>query len=591
MNLNRSEEMTLPNWVVIANAILIGILLVAVSLALGSQLTTKSWQIIVQLTYEVGKALFIGGTAGAFIKYILPKEKESKSPLQQCGIDALYTSRAEAGLMLLDAVRDPKTQSVSMIGISLREFLFPTGTLHDVWDALSERLKLEARSRTEDHDRLRVRLLLLDQTCPEGDFRVQVEKNLPFKLNVDGPACIQTVIGLCNELGGGTASRRDCPASFPPILEARLYQHGSFAFQFITDSFALVEQYTYHDHAGGKQMPILQYRRYSGAYEKLANGYEIMWTSARIPQGDELKVGVGKALRESRLTGVFRQDDRNLLTIREKQVLTTCRPGDIVAIQALSGRFYMQQIIGDIEKAASPSGRSAKIRFLVINPVSRGAILRAVADSTPIEDIRSALRNWTWEKHTACNLYNDVDTAIRRVEALMAGECDVEIRLSASDLPFAMLLTSDSLFVEQYALGRSKSFVKGLVLGGEYAVNEHERGGYSSVTSEERILESAFEVLWDSCSMSAKRYLKDVNKRDSFEAELTTLLAQLDPEFNPDELCMVILAAGYGVRFASEGDRIPGLQGKPKALLPVKGRPILEWLLECVKDIKEITKV
>jgi glucose-1-phosphate thymidylyltransferase len=251
----------------------------------------------------------------------------------------------------------------------------------------------------------------------------------------------------------------------------------------------------------------------------------------------------------------------------------------------------MQQIIGDMAAASSPSGRSAKIRFLVINPISKGAILRAVADATPVEYIGSALQAWTWDKHISGNLYNDVHTAIRRVKALNDGGADVEIRLSASDLPFAMLMTHDTFFIEQYALGRSKSFSKGVVLGGEFAVYEHEREGHAKTTSEERIVESAFEVLWDSCSMSAERYIALGNEKALFEAELKTLKDQLDPEPNPQKLTMVILAAGYGVRFSSEADRIPALQGKPKALLPVKGRPMLEWLLECVKDVNEIGNI
>jgi len=155
-----------------------------------------------------------------------------------------------------------------------------------------------------------------------------------------------------------------------------------------------------------------------------------------------------------------------------------------------------------------------------------------------------------------------------------------------------MLLSRDSMFVEQYAYGRNRLYSRGVVLGGEYAVFEHERFAPPQVTSEERILESAFEVLWDSYSMSSDAYLSRANSaEEAFNAEMKALLSQTDGEPDEGSISMVILAAGYGTRFSAEADRVPELKGRPKALLPIDGRPVLEWLLEGVKDIKEIQRI
>jgi glucose-1-phosphate thymidylyltransferase len=80
-------------------------------------------------------------------------------------------------------------------------------------------------------------------------------------------------------------------------------------------------------------------------------------------------------------------------------------------------------------------------------------------------------------------------------------------------------------------------------------------------------------------------------ERQTFEADLQALIAQTDEEPDENSITMVILAAGYGTRLAAEADRVPELRGKPKALLPVGGKPILDWLLECVKDIPEIHRI
>lgn len=377
---------SVETWIVLLVFGAMGFLLMALSYVLARLPSTGLWPIWYAILYELGKAAFIGTTAGAAVKLLVPAGEETKQPLARCGIDGLFVKRDEVLSVFLEAIRDKRNKNISIIGISLRDFLFPA-KLHEVWQAISARLKHEQTSNIPEADRLKVRLLLLDPTSPEGDFRVQVEKNLPNKLNEDVPQGILTVVALCNELDPKRKPPQDSIASVPPVIEARLYQHGSFAFQFITDAFAIVEQYTYHHRSGGGNMPLLQYRRFSDTYEQLLYGYDIIWGSSRTASKDQPKVGVGQPIRESHLVRIFRQDDRGLLTDRQKHVLRGRCPGEIVAIQALTGRFYMQQIIGDIEAAASPAGRGAKIRFLVVNPVSRGAILRVVADTNPIENI------------------------------------------------------------------------------------------------------------------------------------------------------------------------------------------------------------
>lgn len=578
-------------WVVFLVAGAMGFLLMALSFMLERQIATGLWNVWFQILSELGKAAFIGSTAGAVVKYLLPADEEARQPLSQFGIDTLCVNREEALPFFLRAVRDSRTKNISLIGISLREFLFPA-RLHEVWQAIGERLKLEEKSNLPEADRLRIRLLLLDPTCPEGDFRAQIEMGLPYKLDEDVPLGILAVIALCNELHSLRSSAQNNVACVPPVLEARIYQHGSFAFQFITDAFAIVEQYTYHDRAGGSSMPLLKYRRFSDAYEQLLHSYDIVWNRAQTASRNQPKVGVGKPLRESHLVRIFRQDDRDLLTERQDHVLRCRRPGDIIAIQALSGRFYMQRIIDAIQTASRPAGRAAKIRFLIVNPISRGAILRVVADRSPIENIGAQLRQWTWKDHEASRLYLDVHDAIRRVKYLRDAGFDIELRLSAADLPCSMFLAHDSMFVEQYAYGRSRPFAAGMLLGGEYAVFEHERHATPNIPSEEKILQSAFEVLWDSCSISAGAYLSRLEPEERFfQSELEALISQTDPEPDERSISMVILAAGYGARFSAEADRVPELCGKPKGLLPIGDRPVIDWMLDSVKGIPEIRDI
>jgi glucose-1-phosphate thymidylyltransferase len=303
-------------------------------------------------------------------------------------------------------------------------------------------------------------------------------------------------------------------------------------------------------------------------------------------------VGLGRAIRSSALTGIFRAHDRPLLSQREQHAIHTGRSGDIIGIQALSGRFYINTAVSDIEAATRPAGQKAKMRFLVINPTSRSAILRAVADSAAIEDIGSALQDWSWDKHCHSKLYSDVHDTLRTIAHLRRAGCDVEVRLSAADLSCAMLLTRKSMFVEQYVYGRSKDFIKGVTLGGEQPVLEYTRRDESGKETEERILQSSFEVLWDSYSMAVEDYLRNTAEIVGFERELDALLTQVSREEPESVAKLVILAAGYGTQFSAESDQTSGAGGgKPKALLPIGGRPIIEWLLEGVDGIKEIADI
>jgi len=93
--------------------------------------------------------------------------------------------------------------------------------------------------------------------------------------------------------------------------------------------------------------------------------------------------------------------------------------------------------------------------------------------------------------------------------------------------------------------------------------------------------------------MSAEEYQKrgENDQKDCFRRELAALLPQLGEKAQGDEITMVILAAGYGVRIAADLERDPALRGKPKALFPVRGVPMIERLLEGAEGIPQIQRI
>jgi glucose-1-phosphate thymidylyltransferase len=587
MALEMRRSFSVPLWAICSVLLWTGIGWIAVAFYVGREPNVIN-SVTSVILGEVAKAVFIGSTIGLFVRRVASEPVDgSQASLEKCGIDAVYLQRREIASTILEEIRDPRTRNLRIAGISLRDFLLEMGALHHVWTAIADRLRHEDKSNLPLADRLKVHILLLDPHSPEGDFRFEAEEvALAQGLRQDVPMAVKAIQHLTRELTESSASA---------VLQVRQYQHGSFGFQFITESFAILEPYTYRDQRGDATIPAVRYKRSARSYEPISHSYELVWKHAEPARMDQAPAGVGQGLRESLLIGIYRQGQRALLGDRQRQVLRHSRGGDLISIQALSGRFYMHPpMIESIEQATKDIGRGAKIRLLIMNPTSRSAILRAVADRTPIEEIGRVIHNWTWDNHRFSSLYIDVHSAIQAVKNLREADRDIELRLSAADLSCAMLLARDAIFIEQYAYGRSRNYGGGVVLGGEYSVFEYSRGHNGLTTSEERILESAFEVLWDSYSISAEEYLERVEARQEeagFIREIEALLAQLDTRPSDEEISVVILAAGYGTRIAADLERLPHLKGRPKALLPVAGKPILEWLLDSIKDLKEIKDI
>ena len=89
--------------------------------------------------------------------------------------------------------------------------------------------------------------------------------------------------------------------------------------------------------------------------------------------------------------------------------------------------------------------------------------------------------------------------------------------------------------MEQYLYGRSKEFHEGKVLGGEYPCFEYSFGdGYvhnkfeTAEGTEKEILQSTFNVIWDSYSISLDEY-QLTDEKAVFGRNLANLKSELAP--------------------------------------------------------------
>jgi glucose-1-phosphate thymidylyltransferase len=572
----RQRECRVPYWLVFAVLTTWGVGYMLLPTALITSQRGLSDTLLAVL-YEFAKAVFVGSSAGLLLRFLLRGSlADEGGGVDGWGISRVYRDRMEAHEAFKEAVADQRNRKVWMAGISLRQFLNDGGALEDVWSTIKDRMSRENAQGLPLNRRLHVHILLLDPLSAEGYLRYVVERPyLNQGLRDDVPTSVRNVVSF-----------RDClPPDVQHLLDIKLCSSGCSAFQFITDSVAFVEQYCYRK-SKERAMPVIEYSSASACHMEIADSFQTGWEHARRAELERHLVGVAEAADESKLGNIYRgEKDRPKLTNRQRLVLSEAAPGDIIDIQAISARFYLQTAEPDIENALGESGRKAKLRVLVANPVSRTAIMRAVADSVPIEEIGKRLPGWTWSDHRRSRLYVDVSSTIRNVQNLMLQGKDIDLRLTVSEMPCSMMLSPHCLFVEQYSYGRSRNYDRERTLGGEYAVFEYECTERQR-TSEERIHRSAFEVLWDSYSISLESYGRLVPDEAAaeaiFNAEKDGLLPLLQPDPPDNRIRVVLLAAGYGTRIAEALDRDPKLCGSPKALLRVGGQTVIDRIISAL---------
>jgi len=439
-----------------------------------------------------------------------------KQRLSSAGMADVYSSRQ-------DATDDMRTlvssaHEISIVGISLRDFLLDTGKCRSVWQAMVDRLVSEDKSgKSENRGRLKVRLLLLDPQSGEGIFRHRAEQAHigASGLKHDVPRGLDEVNRVRNLL-------RD-----KEYLEVKLYHHCPFAFMFMTCTDGLVEQYYYKDHSANVDLPLVHYK--GKQLSQLLESFDTAWKEATPAVLSMSRVGTDDAINEARIGNIYLRTKRGELGEREVEVLNGTTEGT-VRILAITGKFYAES--AGMRKALQDARRrKVEVQAALMNPTSGQAILRAIADSCHPSDIKQRLCRYDWEQHKESRLYQDVRRTARE---LLSMECTV--RLSSGIIGCALFQTMRCVFVEQYVYGRSQEFQANRVLGGEYPVFEYDcqfdPEGKPAETPELQLLRATFDVIWDSYSEDASSYLQmsPADEKARFQKSLDIIRPVCDSE-------------------------------------------------------------
>jgi hypothetical protein len=479
---------------------------------------------LVEFTSELARVVLVGSSAGLIVDLYLRRIVETgrEAIPRKSGIQHIYDSRSAAADDLLSQVQNSHTRKIEIAGLSLRDLL-TVGALQNVWDAIWQRLKDENEKNMPDASRLHVRILLLNPQSIEGTFRRNIEKG-----SITGRGLqydVQMALSQIDNVQKVIYGRED--AGF---LQVKLFDHSSFGFSFITNSAVFTEQYGYIDPAKRGSLPLIKYERGTDAYAHFLHSFNVRWENARVGRLANYEVGFAEGVQNAGIMNIYRHNVRHQLGLRQIECIGDAKPGDVVCIQAITGKFYTQSTAANIIRDISypppdGDGKAVTIRILIINPVSQQAILRAVADSGPQDQMGTALKEWSWELHRKSPLYTDATQVMRFCGDLQKLGCHIELRLTPAPLTSSLLLTPCSAFIEQYVYGRSKRLQKGIVLGAEYPVLEFDmKKAEVEDKVEQEILRTAFDVMWNQFSVKLADYKESTQEQD-FRTSLSLVRA------------------------------------------------------------------
>ena len=320
------------------------------------------------------------------------------------------------------------------------------------------------------------------------------------------------------------------------FLEARFYHDSSFAFAFMCNNSIYIEQYSYRNHNDETTFPLIKYNSNSSAYKQFKRSFDIQWENSRkTPIQNYEDVGIYPATEKASIKNIYPGDDESRKLLGEKQIsIIKKKEKGSINILAFTGKFYFQTNNNyAIREFANKA--DCNIRFLLIDPVSTQAILRAVADNSRVEDIITKLERCDWQTHKTSNLYMDSIHMRETINSLVSEGYNIELRYTIAPITASLFISDNHIFIEQYLFGRSPKS-REIVLGGEYPVFEFDLNGDKANSAEEiSILRSSYDVLWENYSRDYSTY--DLNLQEKrFDENLAQLKAYFGQKFQKKSL-------------------------------------------------------
>jgi hypothetical protein len=424
---------------------------------------------------------------------LLKKFREMISSLQAlegAGIVSLYDRREEAAKDMLRDISDPSCKRISLIGISLNDFV--SGRLNlplrKAWQTIRHRVELGT---------LNVKILFIDPECLGAQLRSKGEERGPGR-----PGRLDYDVDLT--ISEFSALQDACEKKGQRNFECKLYRHAPMLFLCHLDSVAYVEQYYFWPSRESNPFPTLRIaaaQMPDGApslHNDLEKHFEWIWNNVSVTLREReraFSIGTDKGISQTGAVNVYTDPATGMKRMRHLLQVAASEELDDeairrVSIQGISLHSFFSTDSGSLREEFSDLVKSDKVQIevLFLDKECEQARLRGYREHTfrdPAAEF-DAYCAGSPSAHNDSTLFRDTDRSVLDLKSMIQNiaaskprgwKPNVDARLYDT-APYCFLLgVNRRILVEQYHYGKlyQTNSTAGVVLGKEFPLVEYER--------------------------------------------------------------------------------------------------------------------
>lgn len=564
---NNQNGSSLPKYVEpyvilkIIVAIAVMVFIGSVLLLIGFKLPENIWSFIIR---EIGKAIIITALISSTIRLYFGKqlsivEKEKKKlkdkkdemfrnevnyqledlkkqvliqteeiahkatcfdALQVSSVDRFYRDRDEASKDIKATLLREGIESMKIIGISLNDYMRDENeTLNGAWKQIRRYIREDELPKGASS--LDIKVMFIDP-CSKGAFlRGQAEGREGYegRLLSDVLDTMRDLDKLINESSDNKNVKFD----------VRIYRTSPILHLIWTPHSAFLQSYHFRPRHSKGHIPVIKYHD-SGEvdcmHQELESHFSYVWENCSVNVKDFVEKhsrGTEEVTRLASISNMFYMHMKtDMQKKRMKYLITTTKKTLYIKGITLKAFFRTNDnegLFDALRKAALRDG--LKVRILLINPDEEQAKLRSFKEyllSKPSARLNEFIEK---SEHERQDLFRDTKLSINYIDDAInemsknSSSPDIKLKLYKSAPDCFMLLTDESVLVEQYHYGKisppmkdqdkiENKLLKGDVPVFEYAKPSDEILKENVLRNPYNIFKDNFEYVFEHCSINYK---------------------------------------------------------------------------------------
>ena len=442
---------------------------------------------------------------------------ESSSALEtmrQMGLSRIYTKRGEASRDVYSEIQtglaNGTITEIDLLGISLNNFVRTdsgTETFHHVWTLITG--YVNGKFPYPSDRKLNIRVLVIDPLSQGAHLR-SVGENRANQDQLDRLSSDLDYTTRTLALMGRRVSQQSRPGN--ATFAFRLYRIPPGIFLLRTNTTSYVQPYYFwKSHESKSSLPVFRLNDAEeiALHSGMKDHFDFIWESASISSSEYLEqyqLGIGKGIHQSGAINVFStaEEGKN----RILWLIRNTKKRLYIQGFSLNSYFDNQSSLYAAIRERVKKG-DVEIKILLINPKSLSAIYRSYREyrldpqaNLSFDDFKDK------QEYMNAKLYRETKESLYWIQQLK--KLDVEEKTFHAKCydtaPYCfMLMTDDSVLVEQYHYGNKDLYEDDGKLGNDMARFEYARVPpdlYDRRTPIQtyQLLEDHFEFVFNVCA-------------------------------------------------------------------------------------------